>query len=83
MELIFQVEVPGPVSACRDCSYNISQLLILIATKAACIRSCHEMPPLLEFGMAARTRGQDGNLWKHAAVIGGADATSKCMSARF
>ena len=55
---------------------------ILIATKAARIRSVIEDAPLLEFG-TRRAQEMDAAIWgTRAAVIGGADATSNVRAGK-
>ena len=82
-EPIFQVE--GPLAQCQlveTALLNILNYQILIATKAARIRSVIEDAPLLEFG-TRRAQEMDAAIWgTRAAVIGGADATSNVRAGK-
>ena len=82
-EPIFQVE--GPLAQCQlveTALLNILNYQILIATKAARIRSVIEDAPLLEFG-PRRAQEMDAAIWgTRAAVIGGADATSNVRAGK-
>ena len=82
-EPIFQVE--GPLDQCQlveTALLNILNYQILIATKAARIRSVIEDAPLLEFG-TRRAQEMDAAIWgTRAAVIGGADATSNVRAGK-
>ena len=75
----------GPLAQCQlveTALLNILNYQILIATKAARIRSVIEDAPLLEFG-TRRAQEMDAAIWgTRAAVIGGADATSNVRAGK-
>ncbi|MBM7642239.1 nicotinate phosphoribosyltransferase [Streptococcus loxodontisalivarius] len=82
-EPILQVE--GPLAQCQlveTALLNIINYQVLIATKAARIKSVIGDEPLLEFG-TRRAQEMDAAIWgTRAAVIGGADATSNVRAGK-
>ncbi|MBM7636734.1 nicotinate phosphoribosyltransferase [Streptococcus saliviloxodontae] len=79
------VQVEGPLAQCQlveTALLNIINYQVLIATKAARIKSVIEDEPLLEFG-SRRAQEMDAAIWgTRAAVIGGADATSNVRAGK-
>ncbi|HEN8881915.1 TPA: nicotinate phosphoribosyltransferase [Streptococcus agalactiae] len=79
------VQIEGPLAQCQlveTAILNIINYQILVATKAARIRSVIEDEPLLEFG-TRRAQEMDAAIWgTRAAIIGGANATSNVRAGK-
>lgn len=79
------IQVEGPLDQCQlveTIILNIINYQILVATKAARIKSVVGNSPVLEFG-SRRAQELDAALWgTRAAYIGGFDATSNVRAAK-
>ncbi|HFV0213191.1 TPA: nicotinate phosphoribosyltransferase [Streptococcus agalactiae] len=79
------VQIEGPLAQCQlveTAILNIINYQILVATKAARIRSVIEDEPLLEFG-TRRAQEMDAAIWgTRATIIGGANATSNVRAGK-
>ncbi|HBK5419611.1 TPA: nicotinate phosphoribosyltransferase [Enterococcus faecium] len=88
-ELVFAneplIQVEGPLAHCQlveTALLNMVNFQMLIATKAARIKSVIGEDPLLEFG-TRRAQELDAAVWgTRAAYIGGADATSNVRAGK-
>lgn len=79
------IQVEGPLDQCQlveTALLNIINFQILVATKAARVKSAANGDPVLEFG-SRRAQEMDAAIWgTRAAYIGGFDATSNVRAAK-